>query len=80
MVFSQTYPTRVYKLVIFDFDGTLADSFPFFVSTINHLADMHSFKKIYLDEVESFREISSREIMKILGYQYGNYLRLLRVL
>lgn len=56
MVFSQTYPTRVYKLVIFDFDGTLADSFPFFVSTINHLADMHSFKKIYLDEVESFRK------------------------
>lgn len=67
MVLSQTYPTTQYKLVIFDFDGTLADSFPFFVSTINHLADMHSFKKIHLDEVESFREIPSRELMKTLG-------------
>ncbi|EZQ11516.1 HAD-IA family hydrolase [Acinetobacter sp. Ver3] len=67
MVLSQTYPTTLYKLVIFDFDGTLADSFPFFVSTINHLADMHSFKKIHLDEVESFREIPSRELMKTLG-------------
>jgi phosphoglycolate phosphatase len=66
MVLRQTYPTAAYKLVIFDFDGTLADSFPFFVSTINHLADMHFFKKIHLDEVESLRELGPRELMKTL--------------
>jgi phosphoglycolate phosphatase len=28
-----------YRLIVFDFDGTLADSFPFFVSVVNTLAD-----------------------------------------
>lgn len=37
-----------YKLVIFDFDGTLADSFPFFLSTVNDLANEYNFKKISL--------------------------------
>ena len=29
-----------YRLVIFDFDGTLADSFPWFRSVYNDMADM----------------------------------------
>lgn len=62
----KTYPAVAYKLVIFDFDGTLADSFPFFVSTINHLAGKHAFRKIQLDEVESLRELGPRELMKTL--------------
>jgi len=62
----KTYPAVAYKLVIFDFDGTLADSFPFFVSTINHLAGKHAFRKIPLDEVEFLRELGPRELMKTL--------------
>jgi phosphoglycolate phosphatase len=40
-----------YRLAIFDFDGTLADSFPFFVRVINQLAEQHGFKKVDLDLV-----------------------------
>jgi phosphoglycolate phosphatase len=30
----------LYKLAIFDFDGTLADSFPWFLGMVNGLADL----------------------------------------
>jgi len=30
-----------YRLAIFDFDGTLADSFPFFIRVFNQLAEQH---------------------------------------
>jgi len=32
-----------YKLAIFDFDGTLSDSFAWFLSVINSVADKHKF-------------------------------------
>ena len=35
-----------YRLAIFDFDGTLADSFPFFLSVFNTIADRHGFRRI----------------------------------
>jgi phosphoglycolate phosphatase len=35
-----------YRLAIFDFDGTLADSFPFFLSVFNTIADLHGFRRI----------------------------------
>lgn len=56
-----------YELAIFDFDGTLADSFPFFVSVINRLADRYSFNQVPLDEVETLRGRSPRELMAHLG-------------
>jgi hypothetical protein len=37
--------SATYKLAIFDFDGTLADSFPFFLSVFNTIADRHGFKR-----------------------------------
>lgn len=56
-----------YELAIFDFDGTLADSFPFFVSIINNLADRYSFNQVHPDEVEMLRGRSPRELMTHLG-------------
>ena len=35
-----------YELAIFDFDGTLADSFPFLVSVFNQLAERHGFRTV----------------------------------
>ena len=35
-----------YKLAIFDFDGTLADSFAWFLSVINEVADRYGFRRI----------------------------------
>jgi phosphoglycolate phosphatase len=56
-----------YKLAIFDFDGTLANSFPFFLSVFNTIADRHRFKRIDLERVDSLRHYSMREMMRHVG-------------
>lgn len=56
-----------YKLVLFDFDGTLADSLPWFLKTINQLAEKHRFRQIALHELDMLRGYSSRELMAHLG-------------
>ena len=56
-----------YRLAIFDFDGTLADSFPFFVQVINQLAEQHGFKKVDLDLVSTYRQYNARQIMEQVG-------------
>lgn len=56
-----------YRLAIFDFDGTLADSFPWFLSVVNHLADEHGFRRIEEHEIESLRGQAARQIVAHLG-------------
>ncbi|MCE3603587.1 HAD hydrolase-like protein [Massilia sp. P8910] len=60
-------PRLKYRLVIFDFDGTLADSFPFFQSVYNGLADKHGLKRIEGDQVALMRSMGTREIMRYIG-------------
>lgn len=55
-----------YRLAIFDFDGTLADSLPFLLSVVNKLAERHAFRPIDLDAVPAFRHYSAREMMRHL--------------
>ena len=45
-----------YRLAIFDFDGTLADSFPFFVAVFNQVADQHAFNRIHPEELDALRK------------------------
>lgn len=56
-----------YRMVIFDFDGTLADSFPFFALTFNELADAHGFRRVDAAEASAMRELGAREIMREVG-------------
>jgi phosphoglycolate phosphatase len=56
-----------YRLAIFDFDGTLADSFPFFVSVYNQLAREFAFRVVEPDEMEALRGCGAREIMARVG-------------
>lgn len=56
-----------YKLALFDFDGTLADSFPWFAGVINDTADRFRFRRVEAHEVDGLRGKSSREMMQILG-------------
>ena len=56
-----------YRLALFDFDGTLADSFPFFVSVFNTLAERHDFKRITPEQVDGLRHGSAREVMAHVG-------------
>lgn len=56
-----------YRLVIFDFDGTLADSGDWFLSIADHLAERFKFRKVAADEVESLRGKTSSEVIRHLG-------------
>jgi phosphoglycolate phosphatase len=56
-----------YKLAILDFDGTLADTFPWFLSAVNRMAEKHGFKKIEEGELETLRGYSARQIVEHLG-------------
>jgi len=42
-----------YKLAIFDFDGTLVDSYPFFLGVQNELAKKYNFKQLTMDELDA---------------------------
>src|SRR5512145_1930004 len=53
-----------YKMAIFDFDGTLADSFPWVVSVLGQLADEFHFERIGNDEVEALRRMGARQILQ----------------
>jgi phosphoglycolate phosphatase len=56
-----------YKLIIFDFDGTMADTFPFVMSVMNQVIDKYGLKSIDQDEIEMLRNYDARKIMKYLG-------------
>lgn len=59
-----------YRLVIFDFDGTLADSAPWFLGELNDLAATHGFRKVSLKEIEMLRGRPSREIVRYFGIRW----------
>jgi len=52
-----------YSLAIFDLDGTLVDSFPWFLRTINDVADRFGFRRVGDEDVEGLRHASTREIL-----------------
>jgi phosphoglycolate phosphatase len=54
------------RLAIFDFDGTLADSFPWFMSVFPEVAGRFGFRQIDAAEAEALRGCSSREILRRL--------------
>jgi phosphoglycolate phosphatase len=56
-----------YRLAIFDFDGTLADSFPFFLSVFNTVADRHGFRRIDTARAGELRHHGVREVMDHVG-------------
>lgn len=56
-----------YRLAIFDFDGTLADSFPFFLSVFNTIADRHGFRRIDIAKSAHLRHYDTRQMMEHVG-------------
>lgn len=52
--------------MIFDLDGTLADSFPWFLRHVNGLADRFGFKRIATEDIDALRRLGSREIVRQL--------------
>lgn len=56
-----------YRLAIFDFDGTLADSFPWFVRTSNEMADRYGFRRIETHELPTLRGYDARRMIAHVG-------------
>lgn len=56
-----------YKLVIFDFDGTLADTFPWFTAVLNDVAARYRFRRVEAHEVDGLRGYSARQLLDHLG-------------
>lgn len=55
-----------YRLAIFDLDGTLLDSFAWFLTIVNAVADKHRFRRIEADQVEALRGKDTRELLSLL--------------
>ena len=53
--------------MIFDFDGTLADSFPWFLHVFDTLAERYRFKPLAEHEGATLRGLSARQIIQQLG-------------
>lgn len=70
-----------YKLIIFDFDGTLANSFPWFVSIYDDLANRFGLPKLAKEELEHFRQTDMARVFKDKKIslwkviRIGNYLK-----
>ena len=56
-----------YRLAIFDFDGTLADSLPWFRASFQDMIARFDLAPVGDDEVEGLRGMSAREIMARLN-------------
>ena len=55
-----------YRLVLFDFDGTLADSLPWFASVLNDVAARFGFREIPPEEIDVLRGLDTQAILRRL--------------
>lgn len=53
-----------YKLIIFDFDGTLADSYPWFLSIAKDLLQQYHLPAMDISEIEKLRTLEIDQILK----------------
>lgn len=65
-VTSATKDSMTIKLAIFDFDGTLADTYPVFADSLNALAVKHGFRQVANDEQHMLRGLSAGEVLREL--------------
>ncbi len=58
------------KTLIFDFDGTIADTVPAGFEIANALADEFNYKKLDQSQLSYYRGISSKEVIREMGISY----------
>jgi phosphoglycolate phosphatase-like HAD superfamily hydrolase len=66
------------KFLIFDFDGTIADSFDAVLAISNRLADEFGYPKTSLEEAQQLKNMDSREILRLSGVSFFQVPFLLR--
>lgn len=57
-----------YKVAIFDFDGTLADSFPFFLGILDELADKYHRDHVSPEQLCELRKMTTPELLKYFHF------------
>lgn len=55
------------QTIIFDFDGTIADTFQIFLRIVNEVPQLFGVRKIAQNEVNKLRMLSSQEVLKYMG-------------
>ena len=58
---------RAYQAIVFDFDGTLADTLEAARLVVNELADEFGFKRVEAADIPEMRQLSVSQILKNLG-------------
>ena len=56
-----------YPALIFDFDGTIADTFAEGIRIYNELAEEYSLRAVSHDEIEDLRDLTTNDLMNHLG-------------
>jgi phosphoglycolate phosphatase len=56
-----------YRLVLLDFDGTIADSFDWFIGVFDQVADRYGYRRLVPDDRERLRGLEARAILRALG-------------
>lgn len=57
-----------YKVAIFDFDGTLADTFPFIMSILDYLTDTYHVDRIDPGDLPQLRKLTIPQLMDHLNF------------
>ncbi|MRS04442.1 HAD family hydrolase [bacterium] len=60
----RAFPARQYDLVIFDFDGTLADSYQWFLSVFDEIVERYSLPRLEQSELRQLRKVDIRQISR----------------
>ncbi len=66
------------SLVIFDFDGTLADTWDWLAAEVVSGAGLLGYRAVSRDELEGMRSLSTREVFKRLGISWWRMPRVAR--
>ncbi|MGB3778772.1 MAG: HAD-IA family hydrolase [Tunicatimonas sp.] len=64
--------------LIFDFDGTLADTLPHLLALSNRLAPEYGYRQVAEEDIESLRGLHAREVIRWLGVPWYKLPRLAR--
>jgi phosphoglycolate phosphatase len=60
-------PDGPVRVIIFDFDGTIADTFWQGLEILNEMADEFGYRKLAEDELPQARDMTTRQLMRFLG-------------
>jgi phosphoglycolate phosphatase len=69
---------RVNRMVIFDFDGTIADSFSIGFRLVNQLAKEFGFPPITMETIDRWQHLSSKEVIREIGIPFYRLPKIIR--